>query len=797
MNRIDKVSKIQNINKEEEIHELLLDLLPNMGFQDVTLTHERGNRPENGKDVVASVIDTIENKKEWTAFVVKKGDVKGTSLGVQEIKAQIIDCLEYSWNSIQKGKDIKINKVKVVVNGKYNAGAIDKILVDTLLGNPNISFWGANELVDFIDRFCERIWLKGNRNYKKYIEQFQNKNREDNAIKAIGLKDDRIKKFVDNAIEPKLLEISITDSGDMKKKWFDVHSVATLTESAIIVGEPGAGKSTFFKQLSKDIIQQNAIRNDYEYYPFIIKFNELKENEFDIIKTLQNHLQVDYPEIEVSIDELKQKQNFVLFIDALDELGNNEYKEQALESIKQFRLEYDKVKIYCCSRPADSLLDSCQKLKFKYLEINNVTYQQAEQFMQRYFDEDQIKCKRLLKSLKDSNILDKLPKTPLTLALLAAIFDENQYEIPATISDLYKYFVETLLSKSIKSGNVDLLKVGIHRSILSFLAEHLHTKRMRMIERQELKELITIFSKERGHNYDIDTLINDLTIDIGLLYQNDRNEIEFKHLSFQEYFTAYQFYNHTINGKSHFIENFNDIWWQNVAIFYAGMTKDSPDLIYEILEKSVPNNFAEYIINLSGVGYLMQALYNTPIKARVEGIKRNLLNAENAAAFILETKEPQYNILKSLFNTKYGVMKVMSYWYEFHHNSITLNEPLKEVFNELISSLKQPDLDQDERIINEYSAFMVANTINSINSDISPLKELYPLVDSKNHLVVGLIDASISDEYKNLPKDDKRRKEVRKFKQKLDVLDRDKIRKSVNIRLSDGKVVGEKLKGSR
>ena len=54
------------------------------------------------------------------------------------------------------------------------------------------------------------------------------------------------------------------------------------------------------------------------------------------------------------------------------------------------------------------------------------------------------------------------------------------------------------------------------------------------------------------------------------------------------------------------------------------MTKDSPELIKEMLEKSVPTNFTENLIKLSGIGYLMQALYNTPIQSRIEGLKRNI-----------------------------------------------------------------------------------------------------------------------------------------------------------------------------
>jgi energy-coupling factor transporter ATP-binding protein EcfA2 len=796
MERITKQELIQNIEKETDLHDILMDLLPKMGFSDVTLTHERGNNPEMGKDIVASITDIIENKKEWTAFVIKKGDIRGTSVGTQEIKAQVEECFNFPWNSISKGKDNKISKVKVVTSGKYNSGAVTKILQDSFYNNPNISLWSSVEIVEYIDKYYPRYWLKGNKTYKHYIEIFQEKNKEDDFTKALGINDTKIQKIIDLAIKPKFLDLHINDEGETRRKLYDTHEVGKLNECAIIVGESGSGKSTFFKQLANEIIFENALRNDYEYYPFILKFCDFQDCGFDVIKLLEQYITQDgIKEIYLNIEEILEKRNFVLFIDALDEIGDSGQKEKALEAIQDFRNEYPEIKIYCSSRPGDSLISSCQKQKFKYLEIIGVSIQEAEQFIGRYFNEEQIKCKRLLKSLRDSHILDKLPKTPLTLALITAIFDESEMEIPATISDLYKNFVDLLLNKSFKDSTLDLLKIGIHRSVLSYLGEFMHTIRKRYIDKDELIKILTEFAKQRGHKYDVNELLIDLIQNIGLLIENDRGEIEFKHLSFQEYFTAYQFYNHSINGKNNFIENFNDIWWQNVAIFYAGMTKDSPELIKEILEKSEPKNFNEYVVNLSGIGYLMQALYNTPIESRIEGLKRNVLNAKKSVEFLIDTKEEEYEIYKNLFNTKYGVYKVISYWYEFHHTSITLQEPLIKLFEELTEKITNIETSKQERNEAEYSAYLVASTLSDINDyEFKYLKELISITDSKNYFVIGLIDSNFNQHYKRLSKENKRRKEVKKFGQRLQLIDRKKVNDNVNIRLIDGKKVIQKPK---
>jgi len=315
--------------------------------------------------------------------------------------------------------------------------------------------------------------------------------------------------------------------------------------------------------------------------------------------------------------------------------------------VETFSVKNPELQIICSSRNSDSLLGVCRNLDFKYFEINGISIHQAETFLGRYFEDDSVKCKRLVKSLKDSRILDKLPKTPLTLTLLTSLFDENGYEIPATISDLYNYFIEILLNKNIKESHLDLLKIGIHRSVLSYIAEYLHLNKLKSLSKHDLMIKISEFAKERGHKYDVSELIEDLVQNINILVENDRGEIEFKHLSFQEYFTAFQYYSTTPNGKSNFVNNFNDVWWQNVAIFYAGMTKDSPELIDEILKKSIPTEFHEYLINTSGLGYLIQALYNTPMKDRLKVIKKNIENINKALKFIISTDYEKYFEIKS------------------------------------------------------------------------------------------------------------------------------------------------------
>ena len=58
------------------------------------------------------------------------------------------------------------------------------------------------------------------------------------------------------------------------------------------------------------------------------------------------------------------------------------------------------------------------------------------------------------------------------------------------------------------------MKVGIHKSILSYIAEYLHINKLKSISKYDLAIKINEFARERGHKYSAEDLILDLVQDI-------------------------------------------------------------------------------------------------------------------------------------------------------------------------------------------------------------------------------------------------------------------------------------------
>jgi energy-coupling factor transporter ATP-binding protein EcfA2 len=627
-------------------------------------------------------------------------------------------------------------------------------------------------LIQLIDKHYPQYWLKGSKSYKKYVERFTESIKVESLSKSIGISDKKIQKILECAIDPRMLERVENEDGTFQWKSKSTNSIVNLENNSIIIGEPGAGKSTLFKSLSKEIIEQNSLRNDTEFYPIILSFQDLRRTTFNLEKSVIEYFKKDWnSDLMIDGQKVLETRSCVIFIDALDELPQKEQKEAALKTINDFYSKYPEIKIICSSRPSEYLFYNCSELGFKYLEINPVHRKQVENFLNAYFADNLVKSQRLLKSLKDTGILEKLPKTPMTIALITILFDEKEIEIPATITDLYRQFVDLLLGKYTPDSTVEIIEIGIKHRLLCYIAKTLHTNTKQTISLIDLKALLLEYSKERGQTFDIELISEDLITNSGLLFKNEKEEIQFKHLSFQEYFTAYEIFHHRQTETELFTKRFNNLWWQNVAIFYAGMTKDAPGILENIITESAPTTFAEMVANTAGMGKLLQALYNTSIESRMAGVKRGVDNTENAIKFLLSTDDKSFDIWKNF--SKYGLMQIIGGLFSFSYWSITLVEPLKQQFKKLISQIND-ERAEDEQFYFEFKLFLICTILAS--DDFISFKEFRELVEktkSNDLSLFAIMATHLKRLEKHLTDKNKENKDFEKIEKKLSKKKRD------------------------
>lgn len=760
-NKQDKLYYLHDIKREVDIHSLLAEILPKLGFKDVAITHEKGNMPENGKDLVCSLYDQLEDKKDWYAFVVKKGTISGTSSQINEIESQIKDCFKYEYKSLNTTSErVRINKVKVVTNEHFSSGAKEKILSNPDVDRANVDFWDDEKLILLIDNKYPKYWQNGSPIYKEYVEKFLTSIEQDDFSKRLGLSDSKIKKLVNLFVEPTLLEKEENENGQIIYKQRKTASVLQSNKSVFIIGESGSGKSTLFRQLSKQIVEQNSLRNDYELYPIIISFNQIKRNNFSIEKTIHEYFSNElYNDLMIDANSILRGNKCVIFIDALDEIASNTEKELAFDCIQSFSEQYPSIKLICTSRPSDFLYQCCTDKGFRSLEIDGINRRQMTQYIQTYFSGNEILSKRLIKSLQDSGLWDKLPQTPMTLALITVIFDEKHLEIPSTITDLYSIFIDLLLKKFEFKSTIDIIETDIKHRLLANLAKEMHIKKLVSIAKDDALRIISSYLQDRGqYNVNIEELLNDIINNNALLIYNERAELQFKHLSFQEYLTAYELYHHRQAERSIFVKEFHKLWWQNVAIFYAGFSKDAPMLLDEIISvcRNTKGIISQFNV-MTGIGRLMQSLYSTPVKNRIDGVCLTSKLACDIALELINTSDPKFALFKNF--SKYGIYQMLLAGFELSHHSITLQEPLKLAFERFASKITDIETPNFTEL---YPMFVISATMgNSSFSNYEPYR--FVIEKTTNDLsLIALEEMWFRVNYKEMTKEQKEEENSKK-----------------------------------
>ena len=446
MNRQAKMEKLKEFKDENELRLFIMDLLGFISFKKIQHTHQHG-RPELGKDIIASLEHTLDDD-EWYAFVVKKGRIIGNTDIIENVKNQIKQAFEYPYETIE-GKQIKINKVRVLSNENISEGARETIRKSNDLSiYTNYEFWWNEKLIELIDKHYPDFWLPGDLLAKEYNKRTTNIIETEFEIKELSvtkLPEPKVQKLLQLFVTPQIVELVPVKDRKMKKKIqpkkVSIDDICDSKANFIIKGDPGSGKSRLMNEVVSQLLDPQLI-TDTKTYPIKLRLQALREIGFNIEKALEHEIKRVLPDPDCKFDF--DEAQFVIFIDSIDDL----YREEIDELTKEISLAEisSKCRYIISARSIENINLTTSDSKFREIHLLNFNRDQIELFVKRYF-EDINRGKRLLEVLRESNILEKLPTTPLTMTLISVLYEDTDYEIPATLTDIYNDFTNILLGK--------------------------------------------------------------------------------------------------------------------------------------------------------------------------------------------------------------------------------------------------------------------------------------------------------------------------------------------------------------
>ena len=219
--------------------------------------------------------------------------------------------------------------------------------------------------------------------------------------------------------------------------------------SLLILGEPGAGKTTTLLELTKDLIQKAEL-NVTLPIPVIFNLSSWINIKQPIADWLVQELHSKYQVSKEIGKALIEEQQLLLLLDGLDEVSSDK-RQNCVDALNLFCQEYGQTEIVVCSRIKDyEALSS--RLRFQgAIYIQPLNDLQIQKYLQSGGEE----LKGLKIALKKDRILQELAASPLMLSIMnlayrgVAIEELPQANTLDRVEHLFDTYIEKMFQRRI------------------------------------------------------------------------------------------------------------------------------------------------------------------------------------------------------------------------------------------------------------------------------------------------------------------------------------------------------------
>lgn len=387
--------------------------------------------------------------------------------------------------------------------------------------------------------------------------------------------------------------------GNIRQAQVPGLEVATTNQKLMVLGKPGAGKTTFLKFIAIQCIQGNFQK---ELIPIFIELKAFarKSQEINLFKYIYQELQLCGIS-EEEVENLLDQGRFLILLDGLDEVQAAE-GSVLLTEVEDFSKKYFRNRFVITCRIAAQLATQRYALDFTDVEVADFNQQQIKDFARNWFvgvarksnQEGEAKANHFFDKLflPQNQPIRELVVTPILLNLACLVFQAKD-DFPSNRAKLYEQGLKILLdrwdiSRGIKRDEVYRnLSLEQKMKLLSQIATITFEGGEYFFESEYIQAIIADFLKKINHNNsdlsklksDSEAVLKSLESQHGLVIERAQGIYSFSHLTFQEYFASQSL----INSQSKFYENLvkhiTDKSWYEVFLLTASRLENGDGLV--------------------------------------------------------------------------------------------------------------------------------------------------------------------------------------------------------------------------
>lgn len=359
----------------------------------------------------------------------------------------------------------------------------------------------------------------------------------------------------------------------------------------IIIGDPGAGKSSLLRYITLDILSSNPqLENISQKYgktlpvwlPFAFITKHLSQNDSLGISEIlslwfkgfsKNHL------FDIAKEALEDERLF-LIIDGIDEWSSISSAQQAITRIETIRELYN-CKVLYSSRPYGFRMLKEAFTNLNVLNLAGFSIAQQRNFIEKWYTkwtslQDDIQDKDYSKTLTDNFVkelgqagdLKKLAETPLLLSILIiqkmqdSVLPKNKLE---ALKEITQYLIRKHPTKRVKEAGIvqektnDIDFKDIFCELAIFIQRESNDG---VILKSEAQKIIEQYLVEyAGYDKAKSKVRSEELLEIGannfgIIIEKSKDEISFGHKQFQEFLAAQRLYDSDEDDVKEFINQY-------------------------------------------------------------------------------------------------------------------------------------------------------------------------------------------------------------------------------------------------
>jgi predicted NACHT family NTPase len=374
----------------------------------------------------------------------------------------------------------------------------------------------------------------------------------------------------------------------------DGITVASQKQFLMVLGAPGAGKSTFLRKIGLESFKGKKGNFKHQAIPVLLELKKFTESKIDLKALIEAEFTTcGFPKPKEFTESALEKGKLLILLDGLDEVPSANVNS-VIDAIQDFVDRYDK----------NRYITSCRTAAYRYnfkrfsdVILSEFDDGQIQQFINNWFRSEEDKqagtaalCWELLER-PENKPAKELAHTPLLLTFLCLKYNKSQ-TFAMNRSTLYKSALRILLEewaaeKRIMGQKIyEGLSVELEEVLLSEIAcEGFEADRL-FIPQSQLVERIKVFLSSNLNapkQLSGEQVLEAIAIQQGILVERVEDVYSFSHLTLQEYLTARYIY---ANGQiSQMVEKYlTDERWREVFLLTSGLMVDrgSDDLLLEM-----------------------------------------------------------------------------------------------------------------------------------------------------------------------------------------------------------------------